>query len=64
MTLSLSSVGALRLFNRPFVPAIDVSDGVVTLELVEEFLVEGAIGLEGWGVQPRVTVRDKLISMV
>ena len=43
ITLSSSYAGALRPLDRPLCSAMDVSEGVVTLELAEEFLVEGAI---------------------
>lgn len=49
MTLSSSYVGAGRPFGRLLCSAGEVSEGVETLELADEVLVEGGILLEAEG---------------
>ena len=53
MMLSSSFAADLRPLERPAFSVMDTSEGVVTLELAWETLVEGAILPEAGGVDPR-----------
>jgi len=62
--LSSSYAWTLRPPNRPLGSAAGVSEGVVTLELAEEFLVEGAIVPESRGVKPQPRAKLDLILLI
>lgn len=62
--LSSSFAADLRPFKRPLFSVIDISEGVVTLELAWETLLEGAILPEAGGIHPRPRAKRNVILMV
>ena len=62
--LSSSFAANLRPLERPLFSAIDVSEGVVALELAWETLLEGAILRDAGGLHPRARGKRRLILMV
>lgn len=64
MMLSSSFAAGLRPLGRPLFSAIDMSEGVVALELAWDTLLEGAMRPDAGGVHPQPRAKRKLILMV
>ncbi len=62
--LSSSFAADFRPLVRPWFSDIEISEGVVTLELALETLLEGAMLPDAGGIHPRAGAKRKLILIV